>query len=347
MECRIGTPTIVRATQMAKTISIFNNKGGVGKTTYMYHVCHMLARRNLNVLMVDCDSQCNLTAYSLADSEIRKSWSDAGNSIYQNIEPVYKTTGDVRDRAPFKLRAPGNLYLIPGDLRLSNFEDLLGDTWNSAKGGSEPALRAQSAIHRYIQRVVEKVKADLVLLDLGPNLGALNRSVLATSDYFITPVAPDLFSIQGTENLGNKLVTWRKEWDQCNAAWAGDLSIPQGRPKYLGYVVQMHNMRNNSEEGMTAGWSIYGKELEPAIRENIVRKLKAYNQVIEWDDGEFKLGQIPNLHSLVPYSLEARKPVFDCGSADGLRGAHIRKAADAGEHFEGMVSILELVAGWP
>ncbi len=56
---------------MAKTISIFNNKGGVGKTTYMYHVAHMLARRDLSVLMVDCDSQCNLTAYSLGDSEIK------------------------------------------------------------------------------------------------------------------------------------------------------------------------------------------------------------------------------------------------------------------------------------
>jgi chromosome partitioning protein len=98
---------------MAKTISIFNNKGGVGKTTYMYHVAHMLARRNLKVLMVDCDSQCNLTAYSLGDADIKKAWSDTGNSIYQNIEPVYKTTGDVGDRAPYKLRAPGDLYLIP------------------------------------------------------------------------------------------------------------------------------------------------------------------------------------------------------------------------------------------
>src|SRR5208283_3139452 len=118
------------------------------------------------------------------------------------------------------------------------------------------------------------------------NLGALNRSVLAASEYFITPVAPDLFSIQGTENLGNKLVAWRKEWDQCNTAWAGDeLSIPSGRPNYLGYVVQMHNMRTISDEGMTAGWAIYGKQLESAIETNIVAKLTPYEQVIQWDDG--------------------------------------------------------------
>jgi cellulose biosynthesis protein BcsQ len=87
---------------MTKTISIFNNKGGVGKTTYMYHVAHMLSRRDLTVLMVDCDSQCNLTAYTMPDADIRRAWRDDGNSIFQVIDPVYKTTGDIRNRAPTK-----------------------------------------------------------------------------------------------------------------------------------------------------------------------------------------------------------------------------------------------------
>jgi chromosome partitioning protein len=332
---------------MAKTISIFNNKGGVGKTTYMYHIAHLLAIKGLRVLMVDCDSQCNLTSYSMSDNDVKKSWRDDGNSIFQVIDPVYKTIGDIRNRSPSKIKNGLELYIVPGDLRLSNFEDLLGDTWSSAKGGSEPALRAQSAIHRYIEFARDKVAADLVLVDLGPNLGALNRAALASSDYFITPVAPDLFSIQGTENLGNKLVGWRKEWDQCNAAWSGGaLSIPRGKPTYLGYVVQMHNLRSGSSEGMTAGWGIYGQQLEPAVQSNIVAKLKPLGQVIEWDEGDYKLGQIPNLHSLIPYSLEAKKPVFDCTSSDGLRGAHISRAAESRSHFAQIVETLENVSTW-
>lgn len=332
---------------MTKVISIFNNKGGVGKTTYMYHVAHMLSRRDLTILMVDCDSQCNLTAYTLTDPEVKRAWRGAGNSIFQAIEPVYRTIGDIRERSPSKIATAGELFLIPGDLRLSNFEDLLGDTWSSAKGGNEPALRAQTAIHRYMKFAAEKCDADLVLIDLGPNLGALNRSVLASSDFFITPVAPDLFSIQGTENLGNKLVAWRKEWDQCNLAWTGEgLSIPAGRPNYLGYVVQMHNMRAYATEGMTAGWAIYGQQLESAIEANIVAKLAPLKQVTHWDDGVHKLGQIPNLHSLIPYSLEARKPVFDCKSSDGLRGAHLKRAVDSQDHFEQIVKTLEDVAKW-
>ncbi len=85
---------------MAKSISIFNNKGGVGKTTYMYHIAHMLSRRDLTVLMVDCDSQCNLTAYSLTDSEVKRSWRPSGNSIFQAIDPVYRTIGDINRAYP-------------------------------------------------------------------------------------------------------------------------------------------------------------------------------------------------------------------------------------------------------
>lgn len=187
----------------------------------------------------------------------------------------------------------------------------------------------------------------MVLIDLGPNLGALNRAVLASSDYFITPVAPDLFSIQGTENLGNKLVAWRQGWDLCNQAWQDPaVPIPRGRPSYLGYVIQMHNQRADGVARMTAGWRIYGNRLDPAVRQNIISKLLPLDQVVEWDDDNYNLGQIPNLHSLIPYSLRAKKPVFDCTAADGLKGAHIARAAKSEDHFEGMVGTLETVATW-
>lgn len=330
---------------MTKTISIFNNKGGVGKTTYMYHVAHLLAEDGSRVLVVDCDSQCNLTAYCLSDEHIEQAWAQNGNSIFRNIEPVYETIGDILQRPPIPvLNARGSIHIVPGDLRLSDFEDRLGDTWNSAKGGSLPDIRAQSAIHRYVRWAADHVAADIVMIDLGPNLGALNRAVLASSDYFITPVAPDLFSIQGTENLGNKLITWRAEWDQVNNA-VGDvaISIPRGRPKYLGYVIQQHNIRSNAE-GMTKGWGIYNGRLAPAIDANVVQKLSVIDQAVLWDDDDYNLGQIPNLHSLIPYSMNSRKPIFYCTSKDGLNGSHITKAKEAAQHFDDIVALLQQVA---
>lgn len=328
---------------MANIVSIFNNKGGVGKTTYLYHIAHLLADRGKKVLMVDCDSQCNLSAYSLSDETIKKSWAEDGNSIFKQIEPVFKTTGDIRSRKPTRvINTHKELYIIPGDLFLSDYEDRLGDTWNGAKGGNEADLRAQSAIYRVIKDSAKKVKADIVLIDLGPNLGALNRAVIAGSDCFITPVAPDLFSIQGTKNLGNKLVRWRQEWEQCNASWHGDIEIPKGRPTYLGYVIQQHNQRTTATQ-MTRGWSIYKNQLEPAIRGNIVEKLEPVNQVAQWDDDNYQLGLIPNLHSMIPYSLNAKKPIFHCNSTDGLNGSHISKARDSEAHFHDVVEMLEHV----
>ena len=102
-------------------IAIFNNKGGVGKTTYLYHIANILADIGICTLMVDCDSQCNLTAYAIDDTEIKKSWSDRGNSIYRVIQPVVENTGDIRMRQSYFVR--DNLYLIPGDIDLYMYED--------------------------------------------------------------------------------------------------------------------------------------------------------------------------------------------------------------------------------
>ena len=277
-------------------------------------------------------------SYSISDKKIENAWGDKGNSIFKAIEPVFKGVGDIRNRKPLQIKSYKNLYLIPGDLSLSNYEDILGDSWSSAKGGSEPAIRIQSAIYRYIKWASEKVKANIVLVDLGPNLGALNRAVLSSSDYFIIPLSPDLFSIKGTENLGNKLVLWQKEWAQCNNAWRNDIFLtPDGKPKFIGYVTQQHNLRSTKGK-MTKGWKMFGDRIEKAIKNNIVNLLSEQDQVVQWDDGNYNLGEIPNLHSLIPYSLEAKKPVFNCTATDGLRGAHCTKAKDSAKHFEYIVN---------
>jgi chromosome partitioning protein len=321
---------------MTKTLSIFNNKGGVGKTTYMYHIAHLLARKGHRILMVDCDSQCNLTSYAMESGEVEKSWNDEGNSIFRVIEPIYEGIGNFAKKTPYEVEE--SLYLVPGDLNLSLFEDRLGDTWNSAKGGSRPDIRIQTAIYRYIDWCKNELNIDLVLVDLGPNLGALNRSVLGGSDFFIIPIAADLFSLRGTDNLGNKLIVWADEWKQIDNSYNEDeLKLPNGTPSFLGYVIQQHNVRNNAE-GMTKGWQIFGSQIEETIQKNIVNRLSP-NQVVETDN--FRLGQIPNLHSLIPYSLNARKPVFDCTHREGLNGAHITTARESAKYFEGIIDVIE------
>lgn len=318
------------------SIAVFNNKGGVGKTTYLYHISNLIADHGKTVLMVDCDSQCNLTAYALDDSKIRQAWNSSGNSIYRVIEPIATGTGDYRKRQPTHIG--DNLYIVPGDIDLSVFEDRLGDTWSSAST-QEISLRTQIAIFRYVNYAAQKIQADYVFFDLGPNLGALNRSVLGACDYFITPLSPDLFSIKGTQNLGNKFVTWNEEWRSILARWkTSNIDIlPNATPKFLGYVIQQHNLRTNAE-GMTRGWQLFGNKVDNAVMKNIVERLIPYEQVAIRE--KYCLGAIPNLHSLIPYSLNARKPVYKCTSADGLKGAHISKARESAKDYEDMIQLL-------
>lgn len=230
--------------------------------------------------------------------------------------------------------------MLPGDLSLSEYEDRLGDSWTSARGNSEISLRPQIAIYRVIKQAAEKCEADIILLDLGPNLGPINRVVLGGSDYLITPVSPDAFSLRGTENLGNKLVTWRSEWNQCNLSWQGrGFDIPKGSPKFLGYVPQQHNIRNNAA-GMTIGWQIFGNKMASSIQDNIVNKLTPLGQVVNPASGHYDLGMIPNLHSLIPYSQNARKPIFLCTANEGLKGDHIAKARNSRSIFDPVAQLL-------
>lgn len=320
-----------------KIFSIFNNKGGVGKTTYLFHIAHYLSSVGRKVLIIDLDSQANFTSYALDDVKIEEQWT-AGNSIWRIVEPLTRGIGDFAKTPPMEISP--NLYLTPGDLGLGNFEDFLGDTWTSAKGGQELAIRVQSAIYRFIMWASNEVDADIAFIDLGPNLGALNRCSLTASDYFIVPVAPDLFSIKGIENLGNKLVLWKQEWKQCADAWSAvgsseQLALPSGSPQFAGYVMQQHNVRSSSPTGMTQGWSIYGDKVEASVSSSLVMKLGLTNKT-SWE-----LGKIPNLHSLVPYSQEARKPIFDCRSADGLRGEHITKARNSKNLYDEIVNNIQ------
>ncbi|MDY7024227.1 MAG: ParA family protein, partial [Cyanobacteriota bacterium] len=96
----------------------------------------------------------------------------------------------------------------------------------------------------------------------------------------------------------------------------------------------------NNNAGMTQGWQIFGNRVEQSVRKNIVERLLPLHQVIVPRDGNYNLGMIPNLHSLIPYSMRARKPVYKCTSRDGLRGAHISSAAESSAVFDPVVSLI-------
>ena len=189
-------------------ITFFNNKGGVGKTTMVYHLAWMLSDRGLRVIAADLDPQGNLSAAFLDEDRLEQVM--AGNNsqtVFSALSPLKRGIGDIAD--PHIEIISDSLGLIIGDMALSSFEDQLSEVWPKCLDRDERAFRIISAFWRIIQKAGKRHEADVILIDLGPNLGAINRSALIASDFVVIPLGPDLFSLQGLRNLGPTLRHWR------------------------------------------------------------------------------------------------------------------------------------------
>src|SRR5438034_7517208 len=111
-----------------RIIAFFNNKGGVGKTTLVYHLAWMFAEMRHNVLAADMDPQSNLTSMFLDESRLEELWPDGKhpNTIHGVVEPILRGVGDIKAPEVESIDNPldaGDLGLIAGDLSLSRFED--------------------------------------------------------------------------------------------------------------------------------------------------------------------------------------------------------------------------------
>ena len=80
-----------------RTIAFFNNKGGVGKTSLVYHLAWMYADLGLSILAADLDPQANLTSMFLEDERLETLWSETGirQTVYGALRPLIYGTGDI------------------------------------------------------------------------------------------------------------------------------------------------------------------------------------------------------------------------------------------------------------
>ena len=77
----------------------------------------------------------------------------------------------------------------------------MAETWGKCLDDNEPnakdAFRVTTAFYRVMEQAARGHGADLILIDVGPNLGAINRAALVSADHVVIPLAADLFSLQG------------------------------------------------------------------------------------------------------------------------------------------------------
>ncbi|MCW8830094.1 MAG: AAA family ATPase [Gammaproteobacteria bacterium] len=287
----------------SKRIVVFNHKGGVGKTTLTVNIAYALAELGKRVLLVDSDPQCNLTSYlvddAVVDDLLDNSDSENGATLWTALKPIAEAEGDIKVINPIQL-SNDNLFLLPGDIRLSEFEIELTEFWGQCTLRKAKGFRGTTAFSRLVNSVATSINADFVLYDTGPNIGPLNRVILLDCDYFIVPVACDLFSLRALKTLGKTLYTWITQWSQVADLAPEDICILPGTPSFLGYIPERFRIYRGEVASTQSGFLI---KIQKEIHSQIVSLMRGINPDFAVGKmNDFKLGQVKDFSSLVPAS---------------------------------------------
>jgi hypothetical protein len=160
------------------------------------------------------------------------------------------------------------------------------------------------ALSRASRELGKKCEADIVIYDVGPNVGPLNRTILLDSDFFATPVAADLFSLRALSTVGRSLARWIRDWKTIRelASNAARTELLHGHPVYLGYITSAYKV--SSGRSATLPHEYWEGKIAPRVKSRIVEDLKAVDPTITPYEGN-KLGQIKNFQSLAPQAQKS------------------------------------------
>jgi chromosome partitioning protein len=313
-------------------IAFFNNKGGVGKTSLVYHLAWMYNELNLRVMAVDLDPQANLTAAFLSEERLEELWlvNNRPNTIYRCVQPLVRGVGDIVTPQLEEIK-PG-LFLLVGDLFLSSFEGNLSTEWPGCMDRKELSFRTTSAFWRLLQRAINVYTPNVILLDLGPNLGAINRAAMISADYVVIPLSPDLFSLQGLQNLGPTLRRWRSEWrERLKKNPSKELKLPSPRMQPVGYVVLQHLQHDSRPDKPAKAYQRWIERIPGTYRRHVLDQAET---PVGISDDVYCLAMLKHYKTLMPLAQSAHKPIFKLTSADGAVGGSIQVAQSAYKDFE-------------
>ena len=324
-----------------KTIAFFNNKGGVGKTSLVYHLACMYSELGLTVVAADLDPQANLTTMFLDEDRLESLWpeSAASRTVLSPILPLLEGGGGIENPHVEDVGEVGEVGLLAGDLALSSFEDELSQQWRLCLEGRKRAFRVIGAFHEVLARASNAMQARVVLIDVGPNLGAINRAALIAADHVVIPLAPDLFSLKGLQNLGPCLRQWGEGWRERLVKKPPGMELPEGRMKPLGYIVMQHALRLDRPVEAYQKWMA---RIPPTYREAV---LDEPAEDLPLDTDPHCLATLKHYRSLMSLAREARKPMFFLKPADGAIGGHARAVLDCYHDFRALAREIAKRAG--
>lgn len=319
-------------------LAFFNNKGGVGKTTLSCNYAHYAAvSDDKKVLMIDLDPQANATQLVLSDESWVSLYENRPDSESKTILKAFShiLEGDSSVDRDLHIQTSDTFQIdvLAGHPSLSKVEDLLSRAWGDLRSSQIGGARSSN----WLYTLTRSLDYDLIILDMGPSLGALNRSALIGSDKFATPVAADLFSLYALDNIGSWIDSWAKQYNDSMSRLLeeNEGSESLGRlPKeadivngYLGYTVQQYVAKSQ-------GGEIRKTKAYDTYKDQIPERAESLRRGSGLTSADINLGIVPNMFAMIPMAQTSHKPIAKLTKEDGLRGSQFHQLGKYNDSME-------------
>ncbi|TDT96582.1 AAA domain-containing protein [Azorhizobium sp. AG788] len=292
---------------MAKFISIFNNKGGVGKTNLTWNIADSLAEKGKNVLLIDYDPQCNLSIAMLGTEKFKSLVSNpAAKTIRAFLQGYLQSTGPGKIHTHTGPHTNTKVKIVAGDFWLNVYSDALNVGNDLLTGNGISKFTAIRTLEHTLNQDGENF--DYVIIDLPPSFGGLVRSALYSSDYLIIPCTSDTFSEYCISLIAQMLPQFINDWNtgiqrfkQNNYGSADFDHI--GKPKFSGWIFNGYDTRSGKK---LRADQAHENNIEQAIQrlvKTLSAEIKNYNAVIDDHEKDYSLGGVEDMNVIIQNSL--------------------------------------------